>query len=241
MKKSRNKPLYKSFVVLKKNVQNRRRLNLLKFKKKKWEKLINYIRRLQNRRKKNFKVYDINRYYLPKFYNSFKKKYEYMLHTKKKFRIFYGNVTNKFLKKNIKTVLKQKSKMLKHNLNFNSFFLKLWESRIDVVLYRSHFVPSISAAKQLIFHKHISINGKSIKDSSLKLKKGDLVTINNQARSIIYQNIKNTHFWPISPYYLQINYKTLEIYFLSHIETHNFSASFPFWLDIYTLLRYYDK
>ena len=42
IKKRRHKPLYKKFLNLRKNVQNRRKL--LKFKKRKWQKLVNYLK-----------------------------------------------------------------------------------------------------------------------------------------------------------------------------------------------------
>ena len=142
-KKRRHKPLYKNFISLKKNIQNRRRLNLLKFKKQKWEKLISYLKRLQIRRKKNFRMYDINRYFSPRFYNSFKRKYKNIIQTNKKFKLFYGGLLNKYIKKQIKTVLKQKNILLKNHTNLNSFFLSLFEQRLDIILYRSHFALSV--------------------------------------------------------------------------------------------------
>ena len=62
-KKRRYKPLYKNFIGLKKNIQNRQKLNSLRFKKRKWAKLILYLKRLQLRRKKNFRMYDIGRFF----------------------------------------------------------------------------------------------------------------------------------------------------------------------------------
>ena len=72
----RHKPLYKKFLSLRVNVQYRKRLLLLKFNKKKWEKTINSLKRLQNRRKKNFKIFDLTKIHLPKKYNPFKKKFK---------------------------------------------------------------------------------------------------------------------------------------------------------------------
>lgn len=239
IKRSRYKPLYKKFIYLKTNVQNRRRLNLLKFKKKKWEKLIGYLKRLQTRRKKKFRMYDINRYYLPKFYNSFKKKYDYRERTKKKLKLFYGSMSKKVLKKYINQITTKKAKLLKSSINLNSLFIGLLEKRLDTILYRSQFVLSFRAGRQLISHRHVKINDKLVTDNSYIVKTGDLIQVSDKVQKLVEWNIRNSHIWPLPPKYLQINYKTLEILFLDTFGTQNFSIYFPFWVDIGTLLRYY--
>jgi len=54
IKNRRHKPLYKKFIRLRVNVQYRKRLQLLKFKKQKWQRLIFFLLRMLNRRKKKF-------------------------------------------------------------------------------------------------------------------------------------------------------------------------------------------
>ena len=80
----KNKPIYKIFLSLRTNVQYRRRLRLLKFKKQKWQKFISLLTRLNSRRRKKFSTYDLNKYVLPKFSSSFKRKYKIILQNKKK-------------------------------------------------------------------------------------------------------------------------------------------------------------
>ena len=237
-KKRRHKPLYKNFIPLKKNIQNRRRLNLLKFKKQKWEKLISYLKRLQTRRKKNFRMYDINQYFLPRFYNSFKRKYKNIIQTNKKFKLFYGGLLNKYIKKQIKTVLKQKNILLKNHTNLNSFFLSLFEQRLDIILYRSHFALSVRLARQLISHRHVKVNDVIVNNNSFKLQKGDLIEIRDSGFKIVESSIQNSHIWPIPPKYLNINYKTLQILYNGSIDSQNFSTYFPFWLDSNMIIRY---
>lgn len=238
LKKRRHKPLYKNFIPLKKNIQNRRRLNLLKFKKQKWEKLISYIKRLQLRRKKNFRMYDTNRFFLPKFYNSFKRKHKLILQAKKKFKLFYGGLLEKHLRKYTKTALKQRNKCMKKFVNFNSSFLNLFEQRLDIVIYRSHFALSVRLARQLISHKHVKVNNNVVNKNSYILKKGDLIEVLPSGHEIVCSSVKNSHLWPISPKYININYKTLQIVFNDSIECPNFSIYFPFWIDLYTVIRY---
>jgi len=69
------KPLYKKFIRLRKNVQNRTKLNLGLLKKKKWNLLNNYLRRLGRRRKKNFRLYNLDSYHIKKYGSFFKKNF----------------------------------------------------------------------------------------------------------------------------------------------------------------------
>lgn len=236
LKNRRHRPLYKKFILLRKNIQNRRRLSLLKFRKKKWKNLISYLKRSQLRRKKNFLMYDINRYFLPKRFNSFKRKFSYILQTKKKFKLFYVNLSKSYIKTQIKLVYNQKN----NDLNCNSIFLNLIESRLDVTLYRSHFALSIRKARQLILHEHINVNGITVKDCSFSLTKSDLITVNDNGYETVEFSLVNCHLWPLPPKYLIINYKTLQILFNNdNLNYNTFSTLFPFWLDLSTILKSY--
>lgn len=241
VKNRRHKPLYKKFIALRTNVQFRRRLYHLKFQKKKWEKLVLHLDRQRNRRKKNFRAYDLNRYYLPKFYNPFKRRYKSVQHNKKRISLFYGSFLMKYLKKQVNLIVQHKKKFLKKFLDLNLSFLSIIEKRLDVVLYRSHFVLSVRSAQQLIIHKHIKVNGTTITDKSFILKPGDVIEVTEKMKFLIYANIIecNAFIWPLPPKYLNVNYKTFEIIFSGKIETQNISNLFPFFPNVYYLLRYY--
>lgn len=239
IKKRRHKPLYKKFINLRKNVQNRRKI--LTFKRRKWNMLIKQIKRLISYRKKNFRMYDLNRYHLPRYYK-FKRKFSYNLHTKKRFSLFYGNLLQKYLKKQVKLSAKKTLNLQNNTLKFNRavFLLKLLESRLDTILYRSHFVLSIRTARQLISHGHVSINNIVIKDSSYILKKGDFITLSPQIHSFIDNNFGNSNLWPIPPKYLQINYKTFQIIMMDNIKNTNFSLYFPFYPNLQLIIKKYS-
>lgn len=237
--KKRHKPLYKKFIKLRVNAQYRRKLLLLKFKKQKWQQLILFLKRLQNRRKKNFRLYDLSRSHLPKHFNSFKRKYKLLLDNKKKFSLFYGGLRTNCIKKQVKLVLKSKKQTLNQLINSNNFLIGLMEQRLDSILYRSHFASSMRNAQQLILHKHISINEMIITNGSCIVKQGDIIQVNEKIKPYILKNIKSSHLWPIAPKYLQINYKTLQILMTENIKFQKFSSSFPFWPNIYLLLQMY--
>lgn len=103
--------------------------------------------------------------------------------------------------------------MTKKHKNVNFLFIKIFESRIDVILYRAKFTLSIRNAQQLIFHGKIFVNKKRITIKSYLLKPGDLITIDSKCFKLLELNIYKTDIWPIPPKHLNINYKTMQILF----------------------------
>ena len=62
--------------------------------------------------------------------------------------------------------------------------LQLIESRLDNVVYRLGISPTRSAARQLIGHRHITVNGKVVNIPSFELKPGDIVAIRERSKSL---------------------------------------------------------
>jgi len=145
----------------------------------------------------------------------------------------------KQIKKQVTFVVKRKNIIKNSQIKVNQFFLNLMEKRLDVVLYRSHFILSIRNAQQLILHKHIQVNGLTTTNPSHIIKKGDLITISPKIQYLVYCNVIQSHIWPLPPKYLQINYRTFEIMFIGNVVFQNLSNLYPFWPDIFSLLRYY--
>lgn len=61
--------------------------------------------------------------------------------------------------------------------------LKLIEARLDNVVYRLSIAPTRDAARQLVSHKHIIVNGKVINIPSYSLKPGDIVGVREKSRA----------------------------------------------------------
>lgn len=62
--------------------------------------------------------------------------------------------------------------------------LQLLESRLDNTVYRLGIAPTRRAARQLVLHKHISVNGDIVNISSYTLKPGDLVGVRERSKSL---------------------------------------------------------
>ncbi|MBW7935836.1 MAG: 30S ribosomal protein S4 [Flavobacteriales bacterium] len=62
--------------------------------------------------------------------------------------------------------------------------LMLCESRLDNVVYRLGIAPTRAAARQLVTHKHISVNGELVNVPSYQLKTGDKVEVREKSKSL---------------------------------------------------------
>jgi len=62
--------------------------------------------------------------------------------------------------------------------------LQLCESRLDNVVYRLNLAPTRSAARQLVSHRHITVNGEIVNIPSYSLKEGDVVGVREKSKSL---------------------------------------------------------
>jgi ribosomal protein S4 len=202
-----------------------------KLKKEKWSTFLRFLTKTTKFFQK-YKPYTFNHYSSCKFTsqgNSFKKKFKNELLAKKTFNYFYGGLLRKYLKKQMSNIYLSNQTKNSRNLSIEFF-----ESRLDSVLVRARFCPTIKDAKQLIAHRHIKVNNQIEQNYSYILEQGDLIQINTKSIKLIKTRLNNQFkerfdfvFWPTVPSYLNVNYKTFDIIF-GNIKNFNFSTSFNF-------------
>lgn len=238
-KKNHYRPLYKQFIKLRENIQEKKKL--LKFKRVKWQKFLFHYRK-KLRRYKKFRPYDQTQYLVSKFPNrwtSYKKRFRNSLNASKKFRLLYGGLPKKHIKKQIRFLLK-KNIIKKNSKNYNLLFLKQFENRLDNILYKSKFSISLRNAKQLIVHGKVLVNNEFMRIPSYLVKQGDLISITPQDYFLIERNIQSANFWTIPPRHLTINYKTLEIV-IGNNNHLNSAVNFPFYLNLEQIIVNYYR
>jgi small subunit ribosomal protein S4 len=135
----------------------------------------------------------------------------------KKLSIFYGNLPVKKVAKKTYTYLdKQKSLLL------------LMEKRLDILLVRMNFCSTIFTARQLISHKKICVNNQIILRPSFQVSSGDLISIQQNCKSTIKQNIRYNRILKNKPSHLEVNYKTLMAVLLYEPQ----QIKFPYHIDL---------
>ena len=92
------------------------------------------------------------------------------------------------------------------------------ETRLDNILFRSHFATSIFQARNLISRKSVSVNGKPITISSSYLNDGDLVSINPNHWKNLYKEAENPFrkIWGFVPSYLDVNFGSCSVILMRH-------------------------
>jgi small subunit ribosomal protein S4 len=97
------------------------------------------------------------------------------LHAKQKLKGYYGNIGEKQFRKTYQEAVRRRG-------DTSENLIELLERRLDSVVYRMKLAITVFAARQLINHGHIAVNGKRINIPSYKLKDGDEVSIIGKMR-----------------------------------------------------------
>ncbi len=103
--------------------------------------------------------------------------YGLQLRAKQKLKGYYGDVTEKQFKRAY-----QEADRMKGDTSQN--LIGLLERRLDAVVYRAKFAPTIFAARQLVSHGHILVNGEKCNIASRQVKPGDTVSLGKKAQQM---------------------------------------------------------
>lgn len=101
--------------------------------------------------------------------------YKERLIEKQKLRYNYG-ITESQLVSYYKKAKKEKE-------STGGLLLKFLESRLDCIVYRLGFAPTIPSARQLINHRHILVNNKIVNIPSFLCEKGDIISVKEKEKS----------------------------------------------------------
>ncbi|MFZ4412710.1 MAG: 30S ribosomal protein S4 [Bacteroidales bacterium] len=102
--------------------------------------------------------------------------YGLQLQEKQKAKYTYGILEKQF--RNVFHKAAHKKGITGENL------LQLIESRLDNVVYRLGIAPTRSAARQLVSHRHITVNGKVVNIPSYTLKSGQIIAVREKSKSM---------------------------------------------------------
>jgi len=116
--------------------------------------------------------------------------------------------------------------------------LQLLEMRLDSVCFTLGFAKSITQARQLVNHGHITINGKVLNIPSFQCRLNDVISIRNKtvSKNLINTNLKNNQRSDI-PYNLEFNADKLEAKILDYCDRND--VLLP--LDELLVIEYYSR
>ncbi|MCR9096986.1 MAG: 30S ribosomal protein S4 [bacterium] len=107
---------------------------------------------------------------------------------------FQYNVSEKQMRRTFSRASRQKGRTGEN-------LICLLERRLDALVYRSGFVASIFAARQVVAHGHIELNGRRVRTVSQSLLPGDTLRIREKSRSLQMFDMEHAAYSP--PGYLE--------------------------------------
>ena len=103
--------------------------------------------------------------------------YGIQLMAKQKLKGYYGNIGEKQFRRYYAQAVKRRG-------DTGENLVGILESRLDAIVYRMKFVPTVFAARQLVSHGHIRVNGKRVTVPSYLCREGDVIEVKEKSREI---------------------------------------------------------
>ena len=96
------------------------------------------------------------------------------LRAKQQLRGYYGNINEKQFRRIYAEAVQARG-------DTSEQLIGLLERRLDIVVYRMLFVPTVFAARQLVSHGHVMVNGRRVNVPSYRLREGDEVEVRQKS------------------------------------------------------------
>ncbi len=95
------------------------------------------------------------------------------LRAKQKLKGYYGSISEKQFRRYYAEAIRMRG------------LIGLLERRLDAVVYRAKFVPTVFAARQFVSHGHVKVNGQRVNIASYSVKPGDVIELRDAAKNMI--------------------------------------------------------
>ncbi len=99
------------------------------------------------------------------------------LKAKQKLKGYYGNISEKQFRSYYAEAIRMKG-------DSGDNLVGLLERRLDAVVYRAKFVPTVFAARQFVNHGHVKVNGRRVNIPSFQIKVGDVIEVKEASREM---------------------------------------------------------
>jgi small subunit ribosomal protein S4 len=100
------------------------------------------------------------------------------LRAKQKLKGYYGDISEKQFRATYEEASRRKGDTPEN-------LIGLLESRLDAIVYRAKFVPTIFAARQFVNHGHVNVNGVRVNIGSYRCKAGDVIEVREKSKQLV--------------------------------------------------------
>ncbi len=158
--------------------------------------------------------------------------YGNQLFAKQKLRFYYGDLTEKQFRRIYNKASNTRG-------DTSQILIELLERRLDAIVYRMKFVPTIFAARQIVNHGHVKVNGKRVNIPSYTVKDGDLIELKDASKQInLFQESIISQEREI-PEYLEVDTKEFKGRFLRAPLLHD--VPYPVTMEPNLVIEFYSR
>ena len=154
------------------------------------------------------------------------------LRAKQKLKGYYGNITEKQFRRIYGDAVSAKG-------DTSENLIGLLEQRLDAVVYRMKFVPTVFAARQFVGHGHVKVNGHRVNIPSYRVSEGDVIEVREKSRQmpLLLEAIDSPE--RDVPAYLEVDYDKMRGTFLQIPKLDE--VPYPVRMEPNLVIEYYSR
>ncbi len=158
--------------------------------------------------------------------------YAQQLAAKQKLKHYYANMTERQFRRMYQIASKRRGDTAEN-------LIGLLERRLDAVIFRINFAPTMFAARQLVNHGHVMVNGRRVNIPSYQLREGDVVEIREKSKNhpMVLESVQRPE--REVPEYLQVDYRALKATFVRVPKLSE--VPYPVQMEPNLVIEYYSR
>ncbi len=158
--------------------------------------------------------------------------YAQQLAAKQKLKHYYANMTERQFRRMYQIASKRRGDTAEN-------LIGLLERRLDAVVYRINFAPTMFAARQLVNHGHVLVNGRRVNIPSYQLREGDVIEIREKSKNhpMVLESVQRPE--REVPEYLQVDYRALKATFVRIPKLSE--VPYPVQMEPNLVIEYYSR
>jgi small subunit ribosomal protein S4 len=158
--------------------------------------------------------------------------YALQLAAKQKLKKYYANMTERQFRRAYETASRQRGDTAEN-------LIALLERRLDTVVYRVNLAPTPFAARQLVNHGHVLVNGKRVNIPSYQVREGDTIEVAERSRNHPHMLESVQHPERDVPEYITFDNRGLKAQF---VRTPKLSdVPYPVQMEPNLVIEYYSR
>lgn len=158
--------------------------------------------------------------------------YGLQLLAKQKLKGYYGNIGERQFRRYYQEALRRRG-------DNSQVLIELLERRLDAVVYRMKFVPTVFAARQFVNHGHVTVNGKRVNIASYLVKDGDVIEVREKSRQlpVVLQGIADPT--REAPGYMEVDHTAMKGKFVRAPKLED--VPYPVQMEPHLVIEFYSR